>query len=97
MLDVRSNDAVTRFVRGLDDLHIVVNCAGVIRRGPERDPEIFATAVDINLNGTTRVCEASLEKLAATGGSVINIASMLSFFGGGPAPGYSASKDGMLN
>jgi len=51
--------------------------------------------VDVNLNGTMRVCEASLEKLAATGASIINIASMLSFFGGGLVPGYSASKGGI--
>ncbi|MBB6181235.1 SDR family NAD(P)-dependent oxidoreductase [Pseudorhizobium flavum] len=95
VLDVRSNDAVTRFIGGLDDVHVVVNCAGVIRRGEERNPEVFDTVVDINLNGTMRVCEASLEKLAANGGSIINIASMLSFFGGGLVPGYSASKGGI--
>ena len=95
VLDVRSNDAVTRLVGELDDLHVVINCAGIIRRGHERDPEVFETVVDINLNGTMRVCEASLEKLAATGGSIINIASMLSFFGGGLVPGYSASKGGI--
>ncbi|HEV7437518.1 MAG TPA: SDR family oxidoreductase [Pseudorhizobium sp.] len=95
VLDVRSNDAVRRFVDELDDVHVVVNCAGIIRRGHERDPEIFKVVVDINLNGTMRVCEASLSKLAATGGSIINIASMLSYFGGGLVPGYSASKGGI--
>lgn len=95
VLDVRSNDAVTRFVGELNDIDVVVNCAGVIRRGHERDPEVFDTVVDINLNGTMRVCEASLEKLAASAGSIINIASMLSFFGGGLVPGYSASKGGI--
>ncbi len=95
VLDVRSNEAVSRFVHGLDEVHVVVNCAGVIRRGLERDPEVFDAVVDINLNGTMRVCEASLDRLAATGGSIINIASMLSFFGGGLVPGYSASKGGI--
>lgn len=95
VLDVRSHDAVTRLVGELDDLHVVVNCAGIIRRGQERDPEVFDTVVDVNLNGTMRVCEASLDKLVATGGSIINIASMLSFFGGGLVPGYSASKGGI--
>lgn len=95
VLDVRSNDAVTRLLRELGDLHVVVNCAGIIRRGYERSAEVFETVVDVNLNGTMRVCEASLENLAATGGSIINIASMLSFFGGGLVPGYSASKGGI--
>ncbi|WP_051777198.1 SDR family NAD(P)-dependent oxidoreductase [Pseudorhizobium pelagicum] len=95
VLDVRSNDAVRRFVGDLQELHVVVNCAGIIRRGQERDPEVFDTVVDINLNGTMRVCEASLEALTASGGCIINIASMLSFFGGGLVPGYSASKGGI--
>lgn len=95
VLDVRSNTSVRTFVEDLDDIHIVVNCAGIIRRGEERDPEVFDKVVDINLNGTMRVCEASLEKLAASGGCIINIASMLSFFGGGLVPGYSASKGGI--
>lgn len=95
VLDVRSNDATKRFVGNLDQIHVVVNCAGIIRRGQERDPEVFDAVVDINLNGTMRVCEASLDKLAASGGCIINIASMLSFFGGGLVPGYSASKGGI--
>src|SRR3546814_2354866 len=92
VLDVRSNDAIRRLVGDLDDIHVVVNCAGIIRRGQERDPEVFDAVIDINLNGTLRVCEASLETLAASGGCISNIASMLSFFGGGLVPGYSASK-----
>lgn len=95
VLDVRSNDAVRAFVGALGDLDVVVNCAGIIRRGQERDPDVFDTVVDINLNGTMRVCEASLDRLAANGGCIINIASMLSFFGGGLVPAYSASKGGI--
>lgn len=79
LLDVRSNEAVKNFIGSLDDLHVVVNCAGIIRRGEERDPEVFDSVVDINLNGTMRVCEAALDKLSASGGCIINIASMLSF------------------
>ncbi|MBL3684152.1 SDR family NAD(P)-dependent oxidoreductase [Sinorhizobium meliloti] len=60
------NDATKGFIGELDDLDVVVNCAGIIRRGQERDPDVFDTVVDINLNGTMRVCEASLDRLAAT-------------------------------
>lgn len=95
VLDVRSNLAVKDYVKGLEDLSVVVNCAGIIRRGQERDAEVFETVIDINLNGTMRVCEASLEQLARTGGCIINIASMLSYFGGGLVPGYSSSKGGI--
>jgi NAD(P)-dependent dehydrogenase (short-subunit alcohol dehydrogenase family) len=96
VLDVRDDEAVRSLVGSLSALHHVVNCAGVIRRGEELDPAVFAMVVDINLTGTMRVCAAARPRLAeAGGGTIINIASMLSYFGGGLAPGYSSSKGGI--
>ena len=95
VLDVRDGAAVTALVASLASIHHVVNCAGIIRRGEELDPQVFADVVDINLNGTMRVCAAARAKLAATQGSIVNMASMLSFFGGGLVPGYAASKGGI--
>jgi 2-dehydro-3-deoxy-D-gluconate 5-dehydrogenase len=43
-----------------------------------------------------RVCAAARPLLAKTRGCVINIASMLSFFGSGFVPAYSASKGGIV-
>jgi NAD(P)-dependent dehydrogenase (short-subunit alcohol dehydrogenase family) len=94
-LDVRDGDAVRAVVDGLGELDVVVNCAGVIRRGVEHDPVAFAETIDINLTGTMRVCAAARTGLKARAGCIINTASMLSFFGGGPVPGYSASKGGV--
>jgi len=94
-LDVRDGAAVQSFVEGLGVLHAVVCCAGVIRRGAELDPAVFAEVVDINLNGTMRVATAARPALKATRGCIVNTASMLSFFGGGLVPGYSASKGGV--
>jgi len=51
--------------------------------------------VDVNLNGTMRVCAAARELLAGSCGCIINIASMLAFFGSAYAPAYSASKGGI--
>ncbi len=97
--DVRDGAAVQALVADLvanhGPLDVVVNCAGVIRRGAEHDPVAFADTVDINLNGTMRVCAAARPALAARRGCIINTASMLSFFGGGLVPGYSASKGGV--
>ena len=59
ILDVRSNDAVKAFIGGLPALDVVVNCAGIIRRAEEYDPEIFDLLLDVNLSGTMRVCVAS--------------------------------------
>jgi len=94
-LDVRDGDAVRALVESLGELDVVVNCAGVIRRGAEHDPLVFAETVDINLTGTMRVCAAARAGLKARGGCIVNTASMLSFFGGGLVPGYSASKGGV--
>ncbi|MBN9585437.1 MAG: 2-deoxy-D-gluconate 3-dehydrogenase [Afipia sp. 62-7] len=94
-LDVRNGDAVKALVNSLDGLDVVVNCAGVIRRGEELEPEVFESVVDINLNGTMRVCSAARPLLAKTNGAIVNLASMLSFFGGGLVPGYAASKGGI--
>ena len=94
-LDVRDDAAVVRQVEACGQLHVLVNCAGMIRRGEELKPEVFASVLDVNLNGTMRACAAARAMLAETQGSIINIASMLSFFGGGLVPAYSASKGGV--
>ena len=96
VLDVRDPAAIAGLFAELPALDILVNCAGIIRRGEEHDPEVFAQVVDINLNGTMRMCSAARPLLAASGqGAIVNLASMLSIFGGGLVPGYSASKGGI--
>ena len=43
-----------------------------------------------------RCCTLARDKLeGARGGAIVNTASVLSFFGGGLVPGYSASKGGV--
>lgn len=96
VLDIRHDAAVTEFFARLDRLDVLVNAAGVIRRGGEEfTPEGFADVIDINLTGALRASSAARPLLAASRGAIINIASMLSFFGSGVAPAYSASKGGI--
>jgi NAD(P)-dependent dehydrogenase (short-subunit alcohol dehydrogenase family) len=95
-LDVRDSGAVAALAGRYQRLDVLVNAAGIIRRGAEHEPEVFEEVVDINLNGTMRLCAACRGALAASGaGAVVNLASMLSFFGGGLVPAYSASKGGI--
>jgi NAD(P)-dependent dehydrogenase (short-subunit alcohol dehydrogenase family) len=94
-LDIRDDAAGRAIVDALPRLDILVNAAGIIRRDDEHDPEVFASVIDINLVGTMRMCAAARDRLGAAKGSVVNLASMLSFFGGPRVPAYSASKGGI--
>jgi NAD(P)-dependent dehydrogenase (short-subunit alcohol dehydrogenase family) len=96
VLDVSDAVAVDTFVSRFDRLDILVNAAGMILRdGGEFQMEQFQRVVDVNLAGAMRMCTACRPLLARRGGSILNIASMLSFFGSGAAPAYSASKGGI--
>lgn len=96
-LDVVDNGAVLALVATLERLDILVNAAGIGGQGPaEFTEQGFMRSIDINLSGTMRVSYAARELLAARGGAIVNIASMMSFFGSGTAPAYSAGKGAVV-
>jgi NAD(P)-dependent dehydrogenase (short-subunit alcohol dehydrogenase family) len=90
-----SEEQVQAFATATPSLDILVNCAGIIQRQEEFKLPVFERVLDVNLTGTMRMCEALRPSLAASGGCIVNTASMLSFFGGGLVPGYAASKGGV--
>lgn len=94
-LDVSSNDEVAALFAPLASLDILVNCAGVIRRVEEHQLDVFEQVINVNLTGTMRACSAARALLGKNRGAIVNMASMLSFFGGGLVPAYSASKGGV--
>ena len=94
-LDVSSNDEVTALFAPLASLDILVNCAGMIRRVEEHQLDVFEQVINVNLTGTMRACSAARALLGKNRGTIVNMASMLSFFGGGLVPAYSASKGGV--
>lgn len=95
-LDNTQPSEISAVIATLEQLDVLVNAAGMILRdGKEFEPENFENVVNVNLNGTLRMCSAARELLFVSRGCVINIASMLSFFGSGHAPAYSASKGGV--
>lgn len=96
-LDVTSDDQVRRLVDEFESLDYVVNCAGIIRRDDEFRIDTFKQVLDVNLVGAMRVSTAAKPLLAASQGAIVNIASMLTFFGGPRVPAYSASKGGIAS
>lgn len=96
-LDVADLGACRRLVEGFASLDVLVNCAGMIRRAnAEHDPDTFAQVIDVNLNGTQRLCALARPLLAKTRGAIVNTASMRSFTGAAITPAYAASKGAVM-
>ena len=95
-LDVLDEGSIKKKIEKIDYINVLINAAGTIARHKELQPRVFSQVVDVNLNGTMRVCSEARGLLSKSKGSIINIASMLSYFGGGVVPGYSASKGGIV-
>ncbi len=79
-------------------LDILVTAAGVQKRhkSEEFPMEDWDFVIKINLTSVFRLCQlAANHYLAHGGGKIINIASMLSYFGGYTVPAYAASKGGV--
>ena len=87
---------VKETVAAFGQLDIVVNNAGIIRRGPTVDTtdDDWLAVIDVNLHGVFRLCRAAGRQMltAGRGGKIINIASILSFQGGLTVPAYAAAK-----
>jgi 2-deoxy-D-gluconate 3-dehydrogenase len=82
----------------LGRLDILVNNAGIIRRADAVDftEADWDAVIDTNLKSLFFLCQAAGRHMIAQGrGSIINIASMLTFQGGIRVPSYTAAKSGV--
>lgn len=103
MVDLSNADARERaFAEAMEclggRLDVLVNSAGVQRRhkAEEFPMEDWELVLEVNLTATFSLCQlAALEMMKTGGGKIINIASMLSYFGGFTVPAYAASKGGV--
>ena len=101
-LDVTDRAAVdaaaARIQADLGPIGILVNNAGIIRRGKVEDAEARASwdaTMAVNLDGPYVVTTAFCGQLKATRGSVINIGSIQSFVALPNSAAYTASKGGI--
>ncbi|MGZ4676725.1 MAG: SDR family NAD(P)-dependent oxidoreductase [Acidimicrobiia bacterium] len=101
-LELRDRDAVDALAGALTSLDVLVNNAGAnFPDGrDEWDPDAFAAALDLNVEGAMRLttrCRSALAASPMTGGaSVVNIVSMTAFRSTTIVPGYSAAKAALL-
>ena len=96
-VDMQDVPGVEALANGISKLDVLVNNAGTTFRGEAAyDPENFEATIDINLNSVYRLSHRLVPLLKASGGSIINIASMTSYFGSPRGPGYGASKSAIL-
>ncbi|MDR5769883.1 SDR family oxidoreductase [Caballeronia sp. LZ028] len=95
-LDVTNPEAIGSFVQRFEHLDILVNSQGISRPGQEYDDATFLHVMDINLISAMRLSSAAIPLLMRSQGTIINIASMLSYLADAEVPAYCASKSGVL-
>lgn len=91
-LDVTDSGACRDVIATLPRIDFLVTAAGILRRDEEFQIDAFQHVIDVNLTGAMRLCTEAKEKLAASKGAIVNIASMWTYFGGPRVPAYTASK-----
>jgi NAD(P)-dependent dehydrogenase (short-subunit alcohol dehydrogenase family) len=95
VLDVSDEASVTSAAATASDVTVVVNNAGQIRPGGLVDGplEDIRSQIETNLIGPLLVTRAFAPALRAASGTVVNVASVLSWLGGSGA--YGVSKAGL--
>ncbi|MGH3716986.1 MAG: SDR family oxidoreductase, partial [Micromonosporaceae bacterium] len=76
-------------------IDVLVNNAGIIRRGPaeQTTDDDWRAVLRVNLDAVFQLCQLfGTAMLRAGGGKIVNVASLLSFQGGVTVPAYTASK-----
>jgi NAD(P)-dependent dehydrogenase (short-subunit alcohol dehydrogenase family) len=99
-MDVTDARSVAASFEGLSAIDIVVNNAGLVRNGMvlEQSEADWDEVIDTNLKGAFMVAQAAAKVMRAskTGGSIINIASILGVRQAGSVLPYAVSKAGMI-
>ncbi len=94
--DVTRQEELERLVATAERVDALVNCAGILRQEREWGLDDFKLVLDVNLTASLAAGNAARDKLRAAGGSIVNIASMWSYFGSPKSPAYASSKAGIM-
>ena len=95
--DVTDTAAIAAVAAELPRVDALVNAAGIIlHEGREHTDDGFSKVMAVNVDGSRLMAYALRDALVAAGGSVVNFASMWSFFGSGRNPGYTVSKSAIV-
>jgi 2-deoxy-D-gluconate 3-dehydrogenase len=98
--DVSSSASIDKAFGGIAEMNvdIVVNNAGTISRAPAAETAMqdWTRVINTNLSSIFQISQACGSAMILRGhGTIINIASLLSFQGGINVPAYTASKHGV--
>ncbi len=98
-VDISDPDGVRAAAASLQSLDLLVNCAGIARRGHAASlaAEDWRAVIDTNLSGTFYCCQAAFPALKASGaGLIVNVASFVAHRSGPGRASYVASKAGVV-
>ena len=99
-LDVNQPEAVREAIESLPRLDVLVNNAGVTLTCPflEQTVDDWDFVLDTNLRGAAMVAQAAARRMKAqgSGGSIINVASVLGLRQAGHVSAYAVSKAGLI-
>ena len=95
-LDVTDDGQLSTLFDELPQLDILVPAAGISMGSRELEWDAFQRVVSIQLLAVYRTIQLGRPLLAQSHGSVVTIASMYAYFGGGEIAAYSASKGGVV-
>lgn len=97
-LDVTDAASRAALVERVDTLDVLINNAGIVRESAaiKHTPDDWDAVFDTNLKGMFFLAQSLLPPLQSSGGSVINVASILGLRQAGGIVSYAVSKAGVI-
>lgn len=95
-VDVTDQAALGCLLDGFSRLDMLINAAGLSLDRNEYDFPTFQYVLAVNMSAAMDLSTQAHERFSDSLGSIVNIASMYSYFGAADRPAYGASKGGIV-